>query len=212
MTVTRGLDAILSGGTEFLTFEENKPKTLLIIDWYEDLVSVREHYEPSLNPKYIRCPGKDVCPLCHANPDKYAGVKVKFRVYDPAEDKVKVVSLAKKHIKKLNADFNIDEIDPTKEYVTIHRTGKDANDTSYSARLYRPDESKGKPAYAIPDFDDMDMPDLEEQVKVHTPEQIQGFMNALLAGVGAGGQDDGGQQYEQAPQGNPTAGGRKMPF
>lgn len=180
MTVVRGLSDILSGGTEWVTFEEGKPKTLLFIDWYEDLVGIREHYEPSLNPKYIRCPGKDVCPLCAANPGKYPALRIKFRVYDPTDNKVKMVSLAKTHIQKLNQEFNLDEIDPTKQYVTIHRTGKGASDTSYSAREYK------KGDYALPNLEDLDIPELTPQVTPHTPEEIQGFMNALIAGAQAG--------------------------
>lgn len=176
MSVTKGLNNILGGGTEFITFEEGKAMTLLFIDWYEDLMGIREHYEASLNPKYIRCPGKEVCPLCHANPNKYPSMKVKFRVYDPTDNKVKFVSLAKSHVQKLNTEFNLDQVDPTREYVTIYRTGKGASDTSYSAR-------RAREQYPMPNFEELDMPDIMEQVTPHTPEQIQGFMNALLAGA-----------------------------
>lgn len=207
MTMMRGLNAILSGGTEFITFEEGKPMTLLFIDWYEDLMAIREHYEPSLNPKYIRCPGKEVCPLCQANPDKYPGLKIKFRVYDPTDNKVKFVSLAKSHIQKLNTEFNLEEVDPTQEYVTIYRTGKGASDTSYSARRAKQQPPK-------PNFEELDMPDIMAQVTPHTPEQIQGIMNALLASatqqqpqqpVNPTGEDLG-VQPPQPPQ------GRKLPF
>lgn len=194
MTAVRGLDAILSGGTSFITFEDGKPLTLLFIDWYEDLVGIREHYEPSLNPKYIRCPGKEVCPLCHANPGKYPSLKIKFRVYDPSDGKVKFVSLAKTHIQKLNTEFNLDEIDPTKEYVTIYRSGKGASDTSYSARRYVPNPEQNKPVLALPNFEELEVPSLDEQVTPHSPEAIQGFMDALLSGVNQ-------QQTQQQDQG-----------
>lgn len=221
-TVMRGLDAILSGGTEFVTFEEGKPRTLLILDWYENLSAIREHYEPSLNPKYIRCPGKDVCPLCAANPGKYPALRIKFRIYDPADKKVKLVSLAKSHIQKLNADFNLDEVDPTKAFVTIHRTGKGATDTSYSARAYKANPDQGKPAYEVPSIEDMDMPDLTPQLTPHSPDEVAAIMNALIAGAqtGAGVQGAGynaGQQQQApansgaAPQGEP-ANQRKLPF
>ncbi|MGG3801219.1 hypothetical protein [Metabacillus fastidiosus] len=185
MTVVTGLNAILNGSTQFLIFEDSKPITLLFIDWYEDLKAIREHYEPSLNPKYIRCPGKNVCPLCHANPSKFPSLKIKFRVFDPVDQKVKFVSLAKTHIQKLNTEFNLEKVDPTKTYVTIYRSGKGARDTSYFALAYRPDPTKNKPEYAIPSYDDMDIevPSIDEQVTPHTPEQIQGFMNMLLAGT-----------------------------
>ncbi len=217
-TVMRGLDNILSGGTEFVTFEEGKPKTLLILDWYEQLAAIREHYEPSLNPKYIRCPGKDVCPLCAANPGKYPALRIKFRIYDPVDQKVKLVSLAKSHIQKLNADFNLDEVDPTKAFVTIHRTGKGASDTSYSARAYKPNPDQGKPAYEIPVVADLDVPDLTPQLTPHTPDEIQNIMNALIAGAqqgaGAPAQGFGGGQPASggaAPTGEP-ANQRKLPF
>ncbi|KZR59139.1 hypothetical protein [Pseudobacillus badius] len=224
MTVTKGLSAILSGGTEFITFEDGKPVTLLFIDWFEDLMAIREHYEPSLNPKYIRCPGKDVCPLCHANPSKYPSLKIKFRVYDPADNKVKLVSMAKTHIQKLNTEFNLDEVDPTQQFVTIHRSGKGASDTSYSARRYNADPAKGKPEYVIPNFEELDMPDIEVQVTPHTPEQIQGFMDALFAGAQQQQQQgDFTQQsqqggfppqggYGQQQQGGQSPNGRKLPF
>lgn len=202
MTVVKGLGNILSGGADFITFEEGKPMTLLFIDWYEDLVGIREHYEPALNPRYIRCPGKDVCPLCQANPSKYPALRIKFRVYDPTDNKVKFVSLAKSHIQKLNTDFNLDEIDPTRDFVTIYRTGKGASDTSYSARRYIPDPSKGRPVYEVPNFEEIDMPDITPQVTPHTPEEITGFMQALLNGdnQGAGqGQDSGALQGEYTP-------------
>lgn len=207
MTMMKGLNAILSGGTEFITFEEGKPMTLLFIDWYEDLMAIREHYEPSLNPKYIRCPGKDVCPLCQANPDKYPSLKIKFRVYDPTDQKVKFVSLARSHIQKLNTEFHLEEVDPTQEYVTIYRTGKGASDTSYSARRAKQQPPK-------PNLEELEMPDIMAQVTPHTPEQIQGFMNALLAGTTQqqpqqpvnSTDEDLGVQPPQPPQ------GRKLPF
>jgi hypothetical protein len=219
MTVVRGLGNILSGGADFITFEEGKPMTLLFIDWYEDLVGIREHYEPALNPKYIRCPGKDVCPLCQANPNKYPALRIKFRVYDPTDNKVKFVSLAKSHIQKLNTDFNLDEIDPTRDFVTIYRTGKGASDTSYSARRYHADPSKGRPVYEAPNFEEIDMPDLTPQVTAHTPEEIAGFMQALLnggnqgAGQGQTGQDAGAPQGVGVPQGGfiPPQGGYMPP-
>lgn len=222
-TVMRGLDAILSGGTEFVTFEEGKPKTLLILDWYDQLSAIREHYEPSLNPKYVRCPGKDVCPLCAANPGKYPALRIKFRIFDPVDNKVKLVSLAKSHIQKLNADFNLDEVDPTKAFVTVYRTGKGASDTSYSARAYKANPAQGKPEYAVPVVDDLDLPDLTPQLTPHTPDEIQGIMNALIAGAQLGAAPQGtpytgtpytGQPADNggaAPQGAP-ANQRKLPF
>lgn len=220
MTVTRGLDAILSGGTSFVTFEDGKPLTLLFVDWYEDLLAVREHYEGTLNPKYIRCPGTNVCPLCAANPDKYPSLKIKFRVYDPKDKKVKMVSLAKTHIQKLNTEFNLDEVDPTKEFVTIFRTGKTASDTNYSARRYTANPAQGKEEFDVPaNYDEIDLPDIAAQVLAHTPEQIQGFMNALLASAPNTqyGQQQGqqGQQGGYPPAGNQDPGapsGRKLPF
>lgn len=210
-TVVRGLNDILSGGTEFLTFEEGKAKDLLFVDWYEDLVGIREHYEPSLNPKYVRCPGKDVCPLCAANPGKYPAFRVKFRVYDPTDNKVKMVSLAKKHIQALNKDFNLDDIDPTKEYVTVYREGKDAQNTLYSAR-------RAKKQYDMPNWEELDMPDLTAQVTPHTPQEIQGFMNALIASAAAGAAGAGantghltGTSDTSVPQGQPAT-QRKLPF
>jgi len=215
MTVVRGLNEILSGGTEFVTFEEGKPKVLLFIDWYNDLVGIREHYEPSLNPKYIRCPGKDVCPLCAANPGKYPALRIKFRVYDPTDNKVKFVSLAKTHIQKLNNDFNLDEIDPTKQYVVIYRTGKSAGDTSYSAREYK------KGDYELPNIEDLDLPDITPQITPHTPEEIQRFMNAMIANVQAQSQAGAAATGADAPQAGasdawaaPQTGAtqRKLPF
>lgn len=220
-TVKRGLDDILGGGTDWITFEDGKPMTLLFIDWFEDLIGIREHYEPTLNPKYVRCPGKEVCPLCAVLPaDKYPALRIKFRVYDPTDKKVKFVSLAKTHIKSVNKDLNLDEINPTKQYVRIIRSGKGATDTSYSARL-------SKEEIAMPDFENMDIPDIEAQVTPHTPDQIRGFMNAITQG----GQADQGQtSYGQtdtgagtgtgtapaegtAPQNTaPQGGGRKLPF
>jgi hypothetical protein len=207
-TVQRGLDSILGGGTDWITFEDGKPMTLLFIDWYEQLVAIREHYEPTLNPKYIRCPGKEVCPLCAAQPDKYPALRVKFRVYDPADSKIKFVSLAKSHVKKINTDLQLDEIDPTKQYVRIIRSGKTAQDTSYSARA-------SKENYALPNVDELDIPEIEPQVTPHTPEFIRNAMNALLGGGNAGGQDQGGQESggeQQSGGGAPAGGGRKLPF
>ncbi|WP_411685022.1 hypothetical protein [Aeromonas caviae] len=201
MTAVKGLDAILSGGTQFITFEEGKPLTLLFIDWYDDLVGIREHYESTLNPKYVRCPGKDICPLCAANPGKYPSFKIKFRVFDPKDQKVKFVSLAKTHIQKLNTEFNLEEIDPTKNFVTIYRSGKGASDTSYSARAYRPN-GQDKPELQIPNFDEMgiEVPSLEDQITPHTPEAIQGFMDALLAGAAQQQQGQFQQMQQQQEQ------------
>mgnify|MGYP001049810224 CR=1 FL=1 len=205
MSAVFGLDQILSGGTEFVTFEEGKPKTLLILDWFDKLGAIREHYEPTLNPKYVRCPGKEVCPLCAANPGKFPALRIKFRIYDPLDQKVKMVSLAKSHIQKLNADFNLDEVDPTKAFVTIHRTGKGAQDTSYSARQYKANPEQGKPAYELPDLEALDKPDITPQLTAHTPEEIQNIMNAMVAGAAAGIAATGGAPA--AP-----AGDRKLPF
>lgn len=197
-TVVRGLGAILSGGADFITFEEGKPMTLLFIDWFEDLLGIREHYEAALNPKYVRCPGKDVCPLCKANPSKYPALRIKFRVYDAIEKKIKFVSLAKSHVQKLNADFNLDEVDPTKNFVTIYRTGKGASDTSYSARRYVANPAANKPELEYPTQEVIDnMPDITPQVTPHTPDEIAGFMQALVGGAQT--QPNG---YNQAPQGN----------
>ncbi|MGG1263780.1 hypothetical protein [Brevibacillus laterosporus] len=209
-TVVRGLDNILSGGTEFITFEENKPRTLLFIDWGENLSAIREHYETSLNPKYIRCPGKDVCPLCYANPGKYPALRIKFRVFDPTDNKVKMVSLAKSHIQKLNADFNLDEVDPTKSFVTIHRTGKGASDTSYSARQYKANPDQGKPEYALPNPDDMNIPDIAAQLTPHSPDEISGIMNALLANMGNQGGSQG-QNFQAQGNTDQVQGGQQAP-
>lgn len=205
----QGLDAILTGGggTQFITFKEGSPMTLLILDWYEKLNGVREHYEPALNPKYIRCPGKDVCPLCHANPSKYPSLRIKFRVYDPQENKVKLVSLSQTHIKKLNADFNLDGVNPTQQYVTIYRTGSGASDTSYSARL-------SQQQFAMPDWNNIEIPDIAPQLTPHTPDEIQGFMNAVLGNVppqqptyGGGYPQQGGFPQQQFG-GQPSYGGQ----
>lgn len=230
MTAVRGLDAILNGGIQFITLEDGKPLTLLFIDWYEDLAGIREHYEASLNPRNIRCPGRDVCPLCTANPGKYPSMKIKFRVYDPVDQKVKFVSLAKTHIQKLNSEFNLEEIDPTQNFVTIYRSGSNPSDTSYSARAYRPNPVQDKPELQIPNFEDMDIfvPSIEEQLIPHSPEAIQGFMNASLEGTSRQqqvGQQQNGQQlqdhgqFQQQDSFYPpiqgqqfTSSGRKLPF
>lgn len=190
----QGLDSILAGGnggTQFITFKEGEPQTLLIIDWYENLRGVREHYEPSLNPKYVRCPGKEVCPLCITNPSKYPSLRIKFRVFDPMESKVKLVSLSQTHVKKLNSDFNLDGINPTQQYVTIYRTGKGASDTNYSARL-------SQQQFQLPDYNTLEMPDIAVQFTPHTPDEISGFMSAVLGNIQQGGYAQ--PQYGQAPQ------------
>lgn len=219
MTVRKGLSNIIKEKAEYMTFEEGKPSVLLFVDWYEDVYSVMEHYDRALSPKYIRCPGKDVCPYCKMNPDKYPTTRVKFRVYDPTDQKVKLVSMAKTHVIKLNTEFNLDEVDPTKEYVIIYRTGKNASDTSYSARRYKPDPKNGKPEYPIPNFDELDMPNLEDYVMPHTPEQIQGFMDAFLQGFEQtqgeyspqDNQKTASQQSDTPVEPTPPA-GRKLPF
>ncbi|ALA07268.1 hypothetical protein SECTIM467_144 [Brevibacillus phage SecTim467] len=198
-TVVKGLNNILSGGVDFITFEEGKPMTLLFIDWNEDLIGIREHYEKALNPKYVRCPGKATCPLCKANPSKYPALRIKFRAYDPTDNKIKFVSLAKSHVQKLSSEFNLDEVDPTKQYVTIYRTGKGASDTSYSARRYVANPAMNKPDLALPDFDAIEMPDITPQVTPHTPDEIAGFMQALVSGMTAEQGQQGG--FNQAPQG-----------
>lgn len=186
--VVRGLGAILSGGADFITFDEGKPMTLLFIDWYDDLMGIREHYEPAMTPKYIRCPGKDVCPLCKANPSKYPAMRIKFRVYDPIDQKIKLVSLAKKHVQSLNGDFNLDRVDPTKNYVTVYRAGKGASDTRYSARAYRPDPAQGLPEIPYPTQEIIDnMPDITPQFTPHSPDEIAGFMQAMVSGAAQGG-------------------------
>lgn len=177
--VVRGLVAILSGGADFITFEEGKPMTLLFIDWFEDLLGIREHFESALNPKYVRCPGKDVCPLCHVNPGKYPALRIKFRVFDPNENKIKFVSLAKSHVKKINDEMNLDEVDPTKNYVTVYRSGKGASDTSYTIRRYIADTEKGMPVIPYPSQEVIEgMPDVTPQVTPHTPDEIAGFMQS----------------------------------
>lgn len=177
MTVKQGLDNILNGnnsGIEYLTFEEGKAKTLLFIDWYDSVMSVREHYEKNLYPKYIRCPGKDVCPLCKNN--SRSSERVKFRVYDPDDGKVKVVSLAKSHVQSIHNDFTIDDIDPTKEFVMILRTGKGASDTKYTARRAREQRE-------FPNLEELEMPNLMDVIQPHTPEQIQQFMESFVNSV-----------------------------
>ncbi|RAI85710.1 hypothetical protein DET54_12167 [Paenibacillus pabuli] len=215
-TVVRGLGAILSGGAEFITFEEGKPMTMLFIDWFEDLLGIREHYESGLTPKYIRCPGKDICPLCKANPSKYPALRIKFRVYDPIEKRVKFVSLAKSHVQKLNQEFNLDECDPTKNFVTLYRTGKGASDTAYSARRYVKNPEAGKPVLEFPTQELIDqMPDITTQVTPHSPDEIAGFMQALVAGA-----QTQPNVYNHAPQGvkpayeqqGVPATQRKLPF
>lgn len=195
MEFTKGL-GVLDGGNEFITFKAGEPKTLLFIDWYDNLYWTYEHYEKVLNPSYVRCPGKQVCPLCQANPGKYASMRAKFRVYDPADGKVKFVSMSKTAVKALNDSFSIDYVDPTKTYVTIFRTGSGAQDTSYTARVYRP--NSGMAEYPLPNLDAVDKPDIIPIVTPHTPEEIRGFMNAL-----SGGNQPQYQQAQQAvtPQG-----------
>ncbi|QQN86712.1 hypothetical protein [Bacillus toyonensis] len=178
MTTIKGLDAILKVGNTFLTFKDKKPLTLLFIDWYENLVGIREHYEPTLKPKYIRCPGTDVCPLCHVNPGKYPNLKIKLRVYDPLDNKIKLVSLAKTHIQKLHTDFNLYMIDPTKDFVTISRSGTGANDTTYSAKPYHYTSVDEEPILKKPDFNEIEMLDISTYITSHSPDEIQEFMNA----------------------------------
>ncbi|MFF2889503.1 hypothetical protein [Paenibacillus sp. NPDC057967] len=205
-TIVRGLEAILSGGAEFITFEEGKPMTLLFIDWFEDLLGIREHYESALTPKYVRCPGKDICPLCKANPSKYPALRIKFRVYDAIEKKIKFVSLAKSHVQKLNSDFNLDEVDPTKDFVTIYRTGKGASDTSYCARRYNLNPEAGKLVLEFPTQELMDnIPDLTPQVTPHSPAEIAGFMQALVGGAQIS-QPQGGYAQQQAGYQAPQSG------
>nr|WP_145401917.1 hypothetical protein [Paenibacillus xylanexedens] len=183
-TVVRGLEAILSGGADFINFEEGKPMTMLFIDWFEDLFGIREHYEAALTPKYIRCPGKNICPLCKANPSRYPALRIKFRVYDPLENKVKFVSLAKSHVQKLNQEFNLNGCDPTKNFVTLYRTGKGASDTAYSARRYVTNPEAGKPVLEFPTQELIDqMPDITPQVIPHSPDEIAAFMQTLVVGA-----------------------------
>lgn len=183
-TVVRGLEAILSGGADFINFEEGKPMTMLFIDWFEDLFGIREHYEAALTPKYIRCPGKNICPLCKANPSRYPALRIKFRVYDPLENKVKFVSLAKSHVQKLNQEFNLNGCDPTKNFVTLYRTGKGASDTAYSARRYVTNPEAGKPVLEFPTQKLIDqMPDITPQVIPHSPDEIAAFMQTLVVGA-----------------------------
>ncbi|PZT52643.1 hypothetical protein [Paenibacillus silvae] len=183
-TVVRGLEAILSGGADFINFEEGKPMTMLFIDWFEDLFGIREHYEAALTPKYIRCPGKNICPLCKANPSRYPALRIKFRVYDPVEKKVKFVSLAKSHVQKLNQEFNLNGCDPTKNFVTLYRTGKGASDTAYSARRYVTNPEAGKPVLEFPTQELIDqMPDITPQVIPHSPDEIAAFMQILVVGA-----------------------------
>ncbi|WP_395894873.1 hypothetical protein ACH2FV_19730 (plasmid) [Bacillus safensis subsp. safensis] len=197
-TQTQGLDSFLSGGggADFLTFKEGTPKTLLFIDWGDSLMAVREHYDQSLKPSYIRCPGKDVCPLCAANPTRYPAHKAKFRVYDSADGKIKFVNMSKKHVQSLNQNFNFDQVDPRQEFVTIYRSGSGASDTQYQAR-------RANPAPNYPNLQAMEMPDIMEQITPHTPEQITGFMQALLNSTPpypGTGQQYGGQQGGFPPQ------------
>ncbi|MCK6076898.1 hypothetical protein [Paenibacillus silvae] len=183
-TVVRCLEAILSGGADFINFEEGKPMTMLFIDWFEDLFGIREHYEAALTPKYIRCPGKNICPLCKANPSRYPALRIKFRVYDPLENKVKFVSLAKSHVQKLNQEFNLNGCDPTKNFVTLYRTGKGASDTAYSARRYVTNPEAGKPVLEFPTQKLIDqMPDITPQVIPHSPDEIAAFMQTLVVGA-----------------------------
>lgn len=173
MTVKKGLNDILnSKKTEYMTFEEGKPATVLFLDWFEDVYAVREHYERGLTPNYVKCPGKEVCPLCKIG-EKYPSLKIKFRIYDTADGKVKVVSLAKSHVQSLNNDFNLDEIDPTQQFVKIVRSGKGATDTKYSARV-----AKGN--FEKPNLEELDMPDLEKLVQPHSPEEIQRFIDNAM--------------------------------
>lgn len=195
MEFTKGL-GVLDGGNEFITFKAGEPKTLLFVDWYDNLYWTYEHYEKALNPSYVRCPGKQVCPLCQANSGKYASMRAKFRVYDPVDGKVKFVNMSKTAVKALNDSFSIDYVDPTKTYVTIFRIGSGPQDTSYTARVYRP--NPGMAEYPLPNLDAVDKPDIIPIVTPHTPEEIRGFMDSL-----SGGNQPQFQQAQQAaaPQG-----------
>ncbi|WP_160496618.1 hypothetical protein [Paenibacillus dendrobii] len=196
-TVVHGLKAILSGGADFITFEENKPMTLLFIDWHDNLVGVREHYEKSLIPSYIRCPGHKICPLCKKNPGKYPAMRIKFRVYDPLENKIKFISLAKTHIKKLNDDFTLQGVDPTKVLVTIFRKGKGIAETSYKACRYIVDHTGAEPKLAVPSRELMkNLPDILPQITPHSPDEIAGFMQATITG-NAGLGDKGNQNPQK---------------
>lgn len=216
-TVVRGLGAILSGGADFITFEEGNPVTLLFIDWFENLLGIREHFEATLNPKYVRCPGKNICPLCKANPSKYPALRIKFRVYDAAEKKIKFVSLAKSHIQKLNSDFKLHEIDPTKNFVTIYRTGKGVSDTYYSARRYVANLGANNPIdYPSQELLD-NMPDITPQVTPHNPDEITAFVQAVVGvnqfySIGDNRSPQGGQVLSFEEQQGTPATQRKLPF
>lgn len=200
-TAVHGLGSILSSGgggnnrPDYVTFKEGQPMTVLFIDWEEDLVAIREHYEAALTPKYIRCPGKDVCPLCKVNPSKFPSLRIKFRIYDPTDGKVKLANLSKTAIQSLVSDFQLERVDPRSNFVTIYRFGSGAKDTKYSARAYRPDPAQGFPEMPRPSQETLaNLPDLTDELRPHTPEEITGFMQGLM---------NGGQQapsYGQQPQ------------
>lgn len=175
----RGLDYAFNnsgqgGGGQYITFEEGKPITGIFLDWGDDVLVLREHYEKTLNPHYIGCPGKEVCPLCRVT-NKIAPMKIKARFLDAADWKVKFVSLAPTHAKSLKADFEIEKIDPTREFVTIYRSGKTANDTKYSAR-------RSQQQWQI-DLNTIEKPNLEDQAKVYTAEEISQIMAAVTNAV-----------------------------
>lgn len=210
-TVTTGLDNILSGGKDWLTFESGKPVELLLLDWYEDLKGIREHYEASLNPRYVRCPGKDICPLCAANPGKYPALRIKLRAFDPKEKKIKFISLAKTHIKSIHKDLTLDELDPTQTVIRIIRDGSGATDTSYSARASKSEFGEIKfsreDEMVYFDGEEFEVPDLDSELTAHTPDEIRGFMNALTAGAGEASQVTGAEASAPA-----AAPGKKLPF
>lgn len=174
MTVVRGLDNIVGDFDKknWVKLEDGEHITCLIIDWYENLRMIAEHYVQYLTPRYIRCPGQSVCPLCLQGhrPNK----RVKFRIYDPSDGKIKFMSLAPKHIKSLHLSFKLDNVDPTKEYVTIFRNGKTSQDTTYQARPVRQQ-------LPLPDLSKIEMPDIEDEFIPHTPEQIQSFLAQAIA-------------------------------
>jgi hypothetical protein len=203
MSMIKGLGNLIGGSSEFIAFEEGKPKVLLFIDWYEDLVGVREHYEPNLDPKYIRCAG-DGCPLCAMNPEKPPQLKIKFRVFDADDGKIKIVSLAKKHIKSIHNDFTLDEIDPTKEFVTVIRNGKSVSDTAYKARRKTKDIPK-IPAN-LEDLVDDSQAYYENLIKPATIEYVQSVIDKALGKTQA---QPVQQEDDEQPQAKPK---RALPF
>lgn len=172
--VGKGLGAIKEANKNsvaWLTLKSGESTEIRIIQPLDELVSIYEHGEHINNRwHYIRCLGKENCPLCRAG--KKAAFKTFIPVYDHKDERIKIFK-ASKTVGLTLVGLAEEYGDLTKRKFKLLRQGEGRN-TTYQFFPRDPDDF---------DISELELPDIESLIEPMSPEEIENLINQKVSDV-----------------------------